>query len=88
MSGRSEATEIDDAVARGFTMTELERRLRAPDGAQLLADLLIRLSGLSQDVATDMTRGLPVTNFARAEMIYKALGSARAILRMFPVAQR
>jgi hypothetical protein len=67
-----------------FAITELEVRLRAPDGQAVRDTVLARLDDLSRRVADDVKSGLATADFTCAGALSKALSSACTVLARFP----
>lgn len=67
-----------------FSMTDLEERLRGPDGKTTRAALTARLEQLTGEFAAKLKSGLTPADYAKANAIAKALAAAREIVIAFP----
>lgn len=65
-------------------MTEIEERLRGPDGAAFREELLETLDREIEAIRVRLAEGLPPDEYARATTIGRALAAARDIVLAFP----
>jgi hypothetical protein len=63
-----------------FAMTELEEKLKGPDGKSVADAVLSRLDELAAEIAAHQRAGPSPRDFAQAEVIGHAIAAARAIV--------
>ncbi len=77
-SGNEPSEEFD------FGMTDLEERLKGPDGHALREQILERLTALGNETKAGLDGGLAPDEYAIAESTYGALAAAYDIIANFP----
>ena len=66
-----------------FGMTDIEERLRAPDGEEYRKRLLDSLEDLDSRLSSKMAPGLAPDEFERVRLLRQAVASAREIVLVF-----
>jgi type III secretion system YseE family protein len=68
--------------ALDFGMTDLEERLRGPEGPAAIAQLRSRFEQLRTEIRSEIASGLPPDQFTRAQALGAALAAAGDMLSM------
>lgn len=67
-----------------FAVTELEGKLRGPDGPALRNRLVGRFDSLIKDLNAYMSSGPAPADYAGAEVVLKAIAAAREVVVSIP----
>jgi hypothetical protein len=76
----SEMFNAHSAEPAVFAMTDLEEKLKGPDGKSVAGAILSRLDELAAEIATHQRAGPSPRDYAQAEVIGHAIAAARAIV--------
>jgi hypothetical protein len=74
----------DDNAPGLFAVTELEGKLRGPDGKALRNALIVKFDNITKDLNSYIASGPAPADYAGAEAMLKAIAAAREIVISMP----
>jgi hypothetical protein len=75
---------VDENTAGLFAVTELEGKLRGPDGKALRDALIVGFDNITNDLSAYIASGPAPADYAGAETMLKAIAAAREVVINMP----